>query len=104
MHTRAEVKPEKNRAVLSLKGKRIGAEILEPAGAVFEVAGATPPPPEAQQPDVRKLVVRLPEKVKKVRLVVRLMVEGAKAEASEVRPLADWPGRIENAGGGAGSK
>jgi hypothetical protein len=104
MHTRAEVKPEKNRAVLSLKGKRLGAEILEPAGAVFEVAGANPPPPEAQQPDVRKLVVRLPEKVKEVRLVVRLMVEGAGAEASEVRPLAEWPGWIENAGGGAGSK
>jgi len=53
---------------------------------------------------VRKLVVRLPEKVKEVRLVVRLMVEGAGAEAPEVRPLADWPGWIENPGGGAGSK
>ena len=104
MHTQAEVKPEKNRAVLSLKGKRLGAEILEPAGAVFEVAGANPPPPEAQQPDVRKLVVRLPEKVKEVRFVVRLMVEGVGAESPEVRPLAEWPGRIENAGGGAGSK
>ena len=104
MHTRAEVKTDKNRAALSLKGKRLGAEILEPAGAVFEVAGANPPPPQAQQPDVRKLVVRLPEKVKELRLVVRLTVEGAGAEAPAVRPLAEWPGWTEKAGGGAGSK
>jgi hypothetical protein len=104
MHTKAEVKPEKNRAVLSLNGKRLGAEILEPAGAVFEVAGANPPPPQAQQADVRKLVVRLPEKVKDVRIVVRLMVEGAKAESPEVRPLAEWPGRMENASRAGESK
>ena len=82
--------------VLEQGGKRMYGRILAPAGATFDTVGANPPPPQRQQPDAKKLVVRLPEKVKSLRLVVVFSPDpaGAGPDASAVKPLAEWPGRI----------
>jgi hypothetical protein len=67
--------------------------ILEPAGAVFAVLDANPPPPERQQPDVHKLIVRLPEKTRQVRIAVEFIPAGAgAAQVTPVKPLGEWPG------------
>jgi hypothetical protein len=92
MLTRAEAKLGGSRAALEEKGKTLYLAILEPKGAVFEVTGANPPPPEKQQPDVHKLVVRLPEKVKSVRIVVLFSTTGATTLPPEVQALKAWPG------------
>ena len=93
MHTRAKVTAEKDRAVLEQGGKTLGMRILEPAGAVFAVLDANPPPPERQQPDVHKLIVRLPEKTRQVRIAVEFIPAGAgAAKATPVKPLGEWAG------------
>jgi hypothetical protein len=91
MLTRAEISLDGPRVVLAQGGKRLHVRILEPAGAAFGTMDAKAPPPEAQQPDVRRLVVRLPGKVGSLRLAVLLATEAA-AGAPLVRPLREWPG------------
>ena len=94
MVTRAKVEMKGSAAVLEQNGKRLYARILEPAGAKFDVIEYQPPPPEKQQPDCHKLVVRLPEKAANVRLaVVIATTEAGAAEVLPVKPLADWPGK-----------
>jgi hypothetical protein len=94
MLTRARVTAAKQNVVLEQKGQRLYGRILAPAGAVFDTVDANPPRPEAQQPDARKLVVRLPEKVSSVRLAVVFSPDAASlaAPAAAVKPLARWPG------------
>jgi hypothetical protein len=93
MLTRAEVKLDGPRATLAQKGKSLYLAVLEPKGAVFEVTGANPPPPEKQQPDVHKLLVRLPEKVKAVRIVVLASTEETHlGKPPPIQPLHKWPG------------
>jgi len=92
MLMRAEAKLGGSRAALEQKGKTLYLAILEPKGAVFEVTGANPPPPEKQQPDVRKLLVRLPEKVKSVRIVVLVSTTGATVVPPQIEALKAWPG------------
>ena len=86
MHTRAmiQIQPEKNRAVLSQDNKRVIATIEEPPGARFEIAPSDPVPEATANPPSRsrpyerlkeKLLVRLPEKVKDLRLTVVLAPE-----------------------------
>ena len=70
MHTEGKGKLEGRSAVLALGEARLLGRILEPAGARFDLISATPPPPQAQQPNVKKLVVRLPGKVTNVRVAV----------------------------------
>ncbi|MHB1037221.1 MAG: heparinase II/III domain-containing protein [Pirellulales bacterium] len=92
MHTRAAIALSGNRAELSLDGEKLTARILEPAGAVFTVESATPPPPQAQQPDVRKLVVKLPPQ-EKATIAVLLTPAGPAAPAEvKVEPLESWAG------------
>jgi len=101
MHTPAEIelavpagRRAGNVALLSQGEWRVKAEILEPAGAHFEVTKADPPPPQAQQPNIRKLQVRLPEAVGELRLAVLLspypVDEEPPAEIPQVKPLKRW--------------
>ena len=90
MHTRAEIKLDGGRAVLSQKGKKLVARVLSPAGAVFATQPTEAPPPQAQQPDVTKLVVKLPGSEKPLRLAVLLAVEGSDAPAPALSPLGEW--------------
>ena len=90
VHTRAEIQVDGARAVLSQGGKRLVARILAPAGAAFSTAAASAPPPQRQQPDVTKLVVRVPGSEKPVRLAVVFAAEGSDAKAPALAPLETW--------------
>jgi len=87
-HTPANVELDGGRAILSLEGKQLEARILSPELARFEVIPADPPPPQAQQPDVHNLVIRLPAS-KQVSIAVVLAPPG-KFETSEIEPLDAW--------------
>ncbi|MBE3133971.1 MAG: heparinase II/III family protein, partial [Acidobacteria bacterium] len=95
MVTRASVSVKKESVVLEQKGKRLYGRILAPAGAVFDTVSCSAPPPEARQPEAKKLVVRLPEKAAGVRLAVVFSPDAAAvaAPAAALKPLAQWPGR-----------
>lgn len=90
-HTRAQIALEDDRATLTQGKAQIQARILSPTGAHFEVISANPPLPQAQQPDVHNLIVRLPEKTREVRIVV-LFTPDAKNSSSvpKVEPLEAW--------------
>jgi hypothetical protein len=90
-HTRAQIALQGDKATLTQGKARMQARILSPAGAHFEVISANPAPPQAQQPDVRNLIIRLPEKTREARIVV-LLTPDAKGDAStpSVEPLAAW--------------
>jgi len=94
MVTRAKVTFKGAEAALEQKGKRVTLAILSPPGAKFDAISANPPPPQKQQPDASKLVVRLLEKTKSVRVVVCVTPEGAglAPDAAAVKPLREWPG------------
>ena len=90
MMTRAAVSASGADMVLEQEGRRLRGRILEPGGAVFDTVSADAPPPQAQQVDVRKLVVRLPQKVTSLRLVVALWPDrGARPRRSA--PSSRWP-------------
>jgi hypothetical protein len=95
MVTQASVSVQKESVVLEQKGKRLYGRVLAPAGAVFDTVSCSAPPPEAQQPEAKKLVVRLPEKTKSVRLAVVFSPDAAAlaSPAAALKPLAQWPGR-----------
>jgi hypothetical protein len=59
-------------AKLRKGGQSLTVRVLQPAGARFEVESTQPPPPQNPNAGTRRLIVRLPEKVEKVRLVVEL--------------------------------
>jgi hypothetical protein len=90
-HTRAQIALAGDRARLTQGKARMEARILSPAGAHFEMISANPPLPQAQQPEVRNLIVRLPEKTREVRIVV-LFTPDAKKNTSvpTVEPLESW--------------
>jgi hypothetical protein len=94
MHTEADVKLEGELAVLSLGKARLQARILQPAGAKFEVASADPPPPQAQNPKVKKLIVRLPGSTGEIRLAILLspqsQADTALPYSPEIKPLEEW--------------
>ncbi|HXX95387.1 MAG TPA: heparinase II/III family protein [Planctomycetota bacterium] len=101
MHTRAAVELAGTRAVLSLGGKTLEAEVLEPEGARFDVANVddqnnAPRSPSLGQytPGVQKLSIRLPEEVASLRLRVLFRPGGDPPVPAEPRsePLGSWPG------------
>ncbi|MBZ5594655.1 MAG: heparinase II/III family protein [Acidobacteriia bacterium] len=63
MLTDADVALNGQTAELQKNGWTLSAEILSPRHAVFDVASAFAPAPQASNPGVKKLVVRLGEKV-----------------------------------------
>jgi hypothetical protein len=99
-HTGAQIDLKGRLALLSQGGGSLEARILEPEGAHFEVLSANPPPPQAQQPGVHNLVIRLPQRKGKVRIVV-LLTPGGQGPAPAIEPLERWitlatSGRLEN--------
>jgi hypothetical protein len=92
MHTAAEIMVNGSEATLRLGEKTVMARVLEPEGAAFAEASAHPPAPQNPNDGVRKLVVRLPEKVKSARVVVLLTPRrgGLPVEAPPIRPLEEW--------------
>jgi hypothetical protein len=99
MLTQAEVKVDGARATLEQGGKRLHLSVLAPEGAAVEVTGASPPPPQKQQPDVHRIVVRLPGKVGAAQVAVRLSTaDPAQAAAVTVRPLRQWEGWLRREG------
>ena len=59
MHTRAEIQLHGRQAILRQGGKTLYARLLSPPDATFSSADAKAPPPNAANPGVRKLMVRL---------------------------------------------
>lgn len=59
MHTRASIRLDGAKAILDLNGKRVRATIASPEGTRFEIVNANAPKPQAQQPDVCNLIVKL---------------------------------------------
>ena len=96
MVTRAKVRADGAGVVLEKRGKRLYGRILSPEGARFDTVGANPKPPQRQQPDATKLVVRLPGKTKAVCVAVALAPDAkALGAVGTVTPLAQWPGRLK---------
>lgn len=95
-HTPAQVDVHGATATLTRGAATLQARILAPAGARFEVIAANPLPPQRQQPDVSNLTIRLPDKVKDVRLAV-LLAPGDIGVPPRLEPLADWlaAGKLE---------
>jgi len=89
MLTPAKIKIAESVAELSSGKSALTMRILEPAGARFETMSASPPPPQAQNRGITKLIVRLPSKVTKTRVAVLMTPHPAGAES------AKWPGAIE---------
>jgi hypothetical protein len=73
MTTDAEIETtDDGRAVLTLDGRRLEAEILAPAAATFSEESAEREPPQARNEGVRRLVIRLPSDMGRLDLAVRL--------------------------------
>ncbi|MBI4877082.1 MAG: heparinase II/III family protein [Acidobacteria bacterium] len=72
MVTDAEVTLKGRTAELSKNGWKLLAEIRSPDGARFDTVSTAPPAPQNQNAGTRKLVVRLPEKVRQLDLRVAL--------------------------------
>lgn len=77
MLTDASLDVSGRRAVLKKAGRTLVAEIQSPAGASFDSVSTQPPPPQRQNEGTRKLVVRLPGKVRAVNIAVTLTPQGA---------------------------
>ena len=95
-HTRASIAPAGARATLAQGKAQLEARILSPEGARFEVISANPPPPQAQQPEVHNLAIRLPTVKGRVRIAVFLSPSG-EVQEPRIEPLDAW---IEAAGAG----
>ncbi|GAB4131067.1 heparinase II/III domain-containing protein [Thermopirellula anaerolimosa] len=89
-HTPAEVESHGREAVLRQEDLSIRAVILSPDDAQFAVEKADAPPPQRQQPDVRKLVVRLKKESEPLRITVAFVPEGSAAKLPPVKPLDAW--------------
>jgi len=72
MMTEADVESNGRSAELRRSGQRLACEIVSPAEARFDVESTRPPAPQNQNRGTRKLVVRLPEKVRSVDIEVTL--------------------------------
>jgi len=72
MLTDAEVSVSGRTAELRKGNWILSARILAPAGATFDTVSTHAPPPQTPNPNTRKLVVRLPDKITNLRLIVSL--------------------------------
>ncbi|MCX5769543.1 MAG: heparinase II/III family protein [Candidatus Hydrogenedentes bacterium] len=89
IHTEADIELDGRKATLRRQGKTLTAFIVEPEGAVFEATQANPPPPDAQQPGTRKLIIRVAVPASASRLAVTFAL-GESACAVPLSPLAEW--------------
>ena len=91
IHTKTKIDLDGQRAVLHLNNETLHAQILSPAGATFAVEPASAPPPQHQQPDVQKLIIRPAAAGDTMRIAV-LFTPGktGRPESPPIVPLADW--------------
>ncbi len=69
-HTRAKATVQGASAILSLNQATLYAQIVEPAGAVFDVESAAAPPPQNPNTGISRLVIRFPNQAKPLRVAV----------------------------------
>jgi hypothetical protein len=74
MVTDAQITVDRNRATLEKGSASLRAEILSPEDAVFDVVSANAPAPQNPNQGARKLVIRLPGRVTRARIEVRVAV------------------------------
>ena len=86
MLTDADVSPNGQTAELQKNGWTLSAEILSPRHAVFDVIPATAPVPQATNSGVKKLVVRLGEKVTELDLKVTLTLHRTGTSKPKITP------------------
>jgi hypothetical protein len=89
MLTDADVTLNGQTAGLEKNGWFLSAEILSPSRAVFDVVPASAPAPQASNPGVKKLVVRLGEKVNEMDLKVTLTLHRPRQPKPKVTPKID---------------
>jgi len=94
MTTDAEITPKKGGlALLALKGKKLTARILSPAGVEFTVESAEQAPPQKKNAGVRRLIARIPKAAGSVRLAVLLSphwADGRKVDQVQLESLSRW--------------
>jgi len=90
VHTPADVELLGRTAVLRQKDRSIQAVILSPDDAQFTVEKADAPLPQKQQPDVRKLVIRLKKDREPLRITVAFVAVGNAGDLPSPRPLDAW--------------
>jgi hypothetical protein len=90
MHTPAEISASGRTAQLKLGDEVLECNLLEPAGASFAVLPANPPPPERQQPEIKRLTIRV-NNATRTRIVVLLTPRGLPSPPKvDVVPLLKW--------------
>ncbi|MFP4058781.1 MAG: heparinase II/III family protein [Candidatus Brocadiia bacterium] len=92
LHTGAAVETRGPMATLERGDARLRAAILEPEGARFETASATPPKPQRQNEGVTRLLIRLPG-ARAARIAVLLTPYRGEPPAAPRRragTLAEW--------------
>jgi hypothetical protein len=93
MTTDAEIYQDKvTIAELRLKGKRLIARVLSPAGAGFVVESAEQKSPEKPNTGVKRLIVRLPDVKGNVRMAILLspVWKDGTVMTAKLKPLAEW--------------
>jgi hypothetical protein len=100
MHTPAKITIESSMRSATLRqgNRELTAQILQPAAARFAIAAADPPPPVEPNPPMRargprdsqKLVVRLSQPTKDLRLLVLLTPRSEDATRVPAEPLEKW--------------
>jgi hypothetical protein len=90
-HTFAEVEIAANgrRATLTRGGQKIQARILAPANARFSTVSAQIPPPNAPNPGVTNLVIKMPHQLRTETIAVLFTRPGDTARPA-VSPLPTW--------------
>lgn len=89
-HTESRIGLNGNKAVLARGSSKMDVRILEPSGAVFETLTLPLDPPQRPAGKMKKLIIRLPQKVSTTRIVVRFSPAGQPAADAAVVPLEKW--------------
>ncbi len=90
MHTAAKITLQGRTAILEQGGQTLTARILYPADVEFQTAPAAAPPPQAQQPDITKLVIRF--RVTEPTYIAVLFTPGtAEPQIPKLTAVSDWP-------------
>lgn len=91
VHTEATIAVQEKHAQLTLGDKTVTAIILNEDPVVFETLSANPPPPQRQNPNVARLVVRTKVPSDHWTLAVAFRVNpAATLPLPTVAPLAEW--------------
>jgi hypothetical protein len=89
-HTFAEVSITGNKAILTLNGKQMMAEIVSPANAIFQRVTATPPPPLKSNEGITNLIVKLPLSIQNSKLIIRFYSKSTTPKSIQIKDLSEW--------------